>query len=52
MGVPGWPREAEEAMVRRDLDLVRETGAMMHFLHLSTAGSVELIRAAKKKVYR
>jgi dihydroorotase len=49
MGVPGWPREAEEAMVRRDLDLVRETGAMMHFLHLSTAGSVELIRAAKKE---
>lgn len=49
MGVPGWPSEAEEAMVRRDLDLVRETGATMHFLHLSTAGSVELIRAAKKE---
>jgi dihydroorotase len=49
MGVPGWPAEAEEAMVRRDLDLVRETGASMHFLHLSTAGSVELIRAAKKE---
>jgi dihydroorotase len=49
MGVPGWPAEAEEAMVRRDLDLVRETGATMHFLHLSTAGSVELIRAAKKE---
>jgi dihydroorotase len=49
MGVPGWPAEAEEAMVRRDLDLVRETGATMHFLHLSTAGSVDLIRAAKKE---
>jgi dihydroorotase len=49
MGVPGWPAEAEEAMVRRDLDLVRETGASMHFLHLSTAGSVELIRSAKKE---
>lgn len=47
MGVPGWPSEAEEQMVRRDIDLVRSTGAKMHFLHLSTAGSVELVRAAK-----
>lgn len=49
MGVPGWPAEAEEAMLRRDLDLVRRTGAPMHFLHLSTAGSVELVRQAKKE---
>ena len=34
-------------MVARDLALVRLTGAPMHFLHLSTAGSVELVRAAK-----
>ena len=47
MGVPGWPSAAEEQMVRRDIDLVRTTGAKMHFLHLSTAGSVELVRAAK-----
>lgn len=47
MGVPGWPSIAEEQMVRRDIDLVRVTGAKMHFLHLSTAGSVELVRAAK-----
>ena len=47
MGVPGWPSEAEEQMVRRDIDLVRVTGAKMHFLHLSTAGSVALVRAAK-----
>lgn len=47
MGVPGWPAAAEEAMIERDLDLVRQTGAPMHFLHLSTAGSVELLRAAK-----
>jgi dihydroorotase len=47
MGVPGWPSVAEEQMVRRDIDLVRATGAKMHFLHLSTAGSVELVRAAK-----
>lgn len=47
MGVPGWPSAAEEQMVRRDIDLVRATGAKMHFLHLSTAGSVDLVRAAK-----
>lgn len=47
MGVPGWPSEAEEQMVRRDIELVRSTGAKMHFLHLSTAGSVALVRAAK-----
>lgn len=47
MGVPGWPAEAEEAMLRRDIELVRQTGAKMHFLHLSTAGSVELVRRAK-----
>ena len=49
MGVPGWPAEAEEAMLRRDLDLVRRTGASMHFLHLSTAGSVEMVRQAKRE---
>ena len=47
MGVPGWPALAEELMVARDIDLVRLTGAPMHFLHLSTARSVELVRAAK-----
>ena len=49
MGVPGWPAEAEEEMIRRDLSLVRITGAPMHFLHLSTAGSVELLREAKRE---
>lgn len=47
MGVPGWPALAEELMVARDIDLVRLTGASMHFLHLSTARSVELVRSAK-----
>jgi dihydroorotase len=47
MGVPGWPSEAEEQMVHRDIDLVRATGGKMHFLHLSTGGSVALVRAAK-----
>ena len=47
MGVPGWPSAAEEQMVARDIGLVRLTGASMHFMHLSTAGSVELVRQAK-----
>lgn len=47
MGVPGWPAIAEELMVSRDIELVRLTGARVHFLHLSTARSVELVRMAK-----
>jgi len=47
MGVPGWPAIAEELMLHRDIELVRLTGAPMHFLHLSTAGSVDLVRRAK-----
>ncbi len=47
LGVPGWPSLAEELMVHRDIELVRLTGAPAHFLHLSTAGSVELVRRAK-----
>lgn len=47
MGVPGWPAIAEELMVSRDIELVRLTGARVHFLHLSTARSVDLVRAAK-----
>ena len=39
MGVPGWPSIAEELMLHRDIELVRLTGAPMHFLHLSTAGA-------------
>jgi dihydroorotase len=47
LGLPGLPAVAEEAMVARDIALVRLTGAPVHFLHLSTAGSVELVRRAK-----
>jgi dihydroorotase len=47
LGIPGVPAAAEEVMVARDIALVRLTGAPMHFLHLSTAGSVELVRRAK-----
>ncbi len=47
LGLPGQPSEAEELMVMRDIALCRRTGAPVHFLHMSTAGSVALIRAAK-----
>jgi dihydroorotase len=47
LGLPGVPSEAEEIMVARDLALARLTGARLHLLHLSTAGSVELVRRAK-----
>jgi dihydroorotase len=47
LGLPGWPALAEELMLFRDIELVRLTGVPMHFLHLSTARSVELVRQAK-----
>lgn len=50
LGIPGVPAEAEEVMVVRDLALARLTaglGARLHLLHLSTAGSVEIVRRAK-----
>jgi dihydroorotase len=47
LGLPGIPAAAEESMVARDIQLVRLTGAPVHFLHLSTAGSVQLVRQAK-----
>jgi len=47
LGLPGWPALAEELMVHRDIELSRLTGSPVHLLHLSTARSVELVRAAK-----
>jgi dihydroorotase len=47
LGIPGQPAEAEELMVMRDIALARMTGGHVHFQHLSTAGSVELVRRAK-----
>jgi dihydroorotase len=49
LGIPGIPPEAEELMVSRDVALARLTGARVHFQHLSTAGSVELVRQAKAR---
>lgn len=46
-GVRGIPSEAEEIIVSRDLMLAKATGCQLHFCHVSTAGSVDLIRQAK-----
>jgi dihydroorotase len=48
LGMPGMDALAEEAMLWRDLQLVRKTQGRYHAQHISTAGSVELIRQAKK----
>ncbi|MSQ96392.1 MAG: dihydroorotase [Gemmataceae bacterium] len=47
LGLRGMPAAAEEVMIYRDIELARLTGGRLHFLHVSTAGSVELIRRAK-----
>ena len=47
LGLPGQPSEAEELMVMRDIALARLTRAKVHFQHLSTAGSVAMVAAAK-----
>jgi dihydroorotase len=52
LGMPGIPAEAEELMVLRDVALSRLTGGRLHFLHLSTAGSVAMVGAAKAQGLR
>ncbi len=47
LGLQGRSGISEEIMVQRDIDLVRSTGSRMHFLHLSTARSIDLVVAAK-----
>ncbi|MDB5289934.1 MAG: dihydroorotase, multifunctional complex type [Phycisphaerales bacterium] len=47
LGVPGIPAEAEQLMIARDVLLDRTIGCRYHVQHISTAGSVELIRRAK-----
>jgi dihydroorotase len=48
LGLRGIPPQAEELIVKRDLDLARETGGHVHIAHVSTARSVAMIRAAKE----
>ncbi|MBD3272707.1 MAG: amidohydrolase family protein [Elusimicrobia bacterium] len=47
MGLKGIPRQAEYAMVFRDISLAEQTGARLHLAHVSTAESVHIIRQAK-----
>jgi len=48
LGLPGIPDEAEELVIARDIALTKLTGSRLHVPHVSTAGSVELIRGAKR----
>jgi len=52
LGLKGMPSAAEEIMVYREIALAEITGAHVHILHVSTAGSVELIRQGKRKGIR
>jgi dihydroorotase len=49
LGLAGWPAVAEEAIIARDCLLAAHVGSRVHFCHVSTAGSVELVRWAKSK---
>jgi dihydroorotase len=49
LGLPGWPAVAEESIIARDVMLAAHTGSRLHVCHVSTAGSVEVIRWAKER---
>jgi dihydroorotase len=49
LGLRGWPAVAEEAIIARDVLLAEHVGSRLHVCHLSTAGSVEIIRWAKSR---
>lgn len=49
LGLKGVPAAAEEAMVARDIALLERTGGRLHVAHVSTAGTVELVRRAKAR---
>jgi dihydroorotase len=49
LGLAGWPSVAEEAIIARDVLLAEAVGARLHVCHVSTAGSVEVVRWAKAR---
>ncbi len=49
LGLRGWPGVAEEAVIARDVLLAAHVGSRLHVCHVSTAGSVEIIRLAKER---
>lgn len=49
LGLAGWPAVAEESIIARDVLLAEHVGSRLHVCHLSTAGSVEIVRWAKQR---
>jgi len=49
LGLQGWPAVAEEAIIARDVLLAEHVGSRLHVCHLSTRGSVEIVRWAKSR---
>ncbi|MGO4257490.1 dihydroorotase [Marmoricola sp. RAF53] len=49
LGLRGWPAVAEEAIIARDVLLAEHVGSRLHVCHVSTAGSVEIVRWAKSR---
>ena len=52
LGLAGWPAVAEEAIIARDALLAEHVGSRVHICHVSTAGSVEILRWAKQRGIR
>ncbi|MBO4207430.1 dihydroorotase [Micromonospora echinofusca] len=52
LGLTGWPAVAEEAIIARDVLLTEHVGSRLHVCHVSTAGSVEVLRQAKARGIR
>nr|WP_153427373.1 dihydroorotase [Streptomyces alkaliphilus] len=52
LGLGGWPAVAEESIIARDVLLAAHVDSRVHICHLSTAGSVEIVRWAKSKGWR
>lgn len=49
LGLAGWPAVAEESIIARDVLLAQHVGSRLHICHVSTAGSVDILRWAKKR---
>ncbi len=49
LGLAGWPAVAEESIIARDVLLAHHVGSRLHICHVSTSGSVEIIRWAKER---
>lgn len=52
LGLPGMPAAAEDVMISRDIALAEATGGRLHVMHVSTSGSVEILRRAKRRGVR